>query len=232
MEKMARLAVSGRRALRVIPSLKRLLGIVFLILAFLWIVREFINTDLLTKIVFKAVFGGFLTACGVRLLSSGTGLKKAWVLVWVLGWILALGAALQVPYSLAQIRLDSDLGDRLASAFWALTTPLQLALGVEAIKLAKRASAPRAEELVTRDPRAPILYLRRFALDSKASLVRTGQEFGSLVFNTKTDEELVAEVMNEIGPCIAIGRPGEKLPHLGFAREYVSDKWLNWNKRT
>ena len=34
------------------------------------------------------------------------------------------------------------------------------------------------------------------------------------------------DVLHDFGPCIAIGRPGEKLPHLGAARMYIADdKW-------
>jgi hypothetical protein len=37
---------------------------------------------------------------------------------------------------------------------------------------------------------------------------------------------MLASAVNEIGPCVAIGRPGEALPHLGFTRLYVADeKW-------
>jgi len=44
-----------------------------------------------------------------------------------------------------------------------------------------------------------------------------------LGFNTRTEEELIALVMNEIGPCVAIGRPYEKFPQLGFKRVYLGD---------
>jgi hypothetical protein len=40
---------------------------------------------------------------------------------------------------------------------------------------------------------------------------------------TLTEEEQLAMVMNEIGPFIAIGRPGEQWPELGAARMYVGD---------
>lgn len=36
-----------------------------------------------------------------------------------------------------------------------------------------------------------------------------------------TEEEELAAVMNEIGPFVAIGCPGEELPELGAYRIYV-----------
>jgi hypothetical protein len=39
-------------------------------------------------------------------------------------------------------------------------------------------------------------------------------------------EQNLTEVLSEIGPVVAIGRPGEKLPPLGAARLYVcGDDW-------
>ena len=43
-----------------------------------------------------------------------------------------------------------------------------------------------------------------------------------------TEEEQLVKILGEIGPVIAIGRPGEELPHLGAARFYIShDLWQN-----
>jgi hypothetical protein len=38
-------------------------------------------------------------------------------------------------------------------------------------------------------------------------------------------EELLTEVVEALGPVVAIGRPGEKVPPLGAARLYVGDNW-------
>ncbi len=79
-------------------------------------------------------------------------------------------------------------------AFWAATR-------------AKRHSAPLAEDVLASDPRAPVLYLRSFETD-------TGMV---------NQEEALADIVHEVGPFIAIGRPGEVLPRLGAARQYVGD---------
>jgi tetratricopeptide (TPR) repeat protein len=82
-----------------------------------------------------------------------------------------------------------------------------------------------AEDLMARDPRAPVLYLRSFKDDKKTRATPLAGTIGivSVCLGIRTEEEQLAEAMNEIGPFIAIGKPGEKLPELGAARMYVSD---------
>lgn len=76
----------------------------------------------------------------------------------------------------------------------------------------KRHLAPNAAEMAAADGRAPILYLRSFDADETASF----------------DEQALARILEEAGPFLAIGRPGDKLPPLGAARFYVDDKhWQN-----
>jgi hypothetical protein len=72
----------------------------------------------------------------------------------------------------------------------------------------------------------PFCTCARSTSTRKRRGVRTRKDSTSLFFNTRTEEELIADVMSEIGPCVAIGRPGEKLPELGFTRLYIGDeKW-------
>jgi hypothetical protein len=67
-----------------------------------------------------------------------------------------------------------------------------------------RHTAPTADEVLANDPRAPILYLRSFEDDEAA----IGLEYS------------LSEVMEEVGPFVAVGRPGDKLPPLGVSRSY------------
>jgi hypothetical protein len=60
----------------------------------------------------------------------------------------------------------------------------------------------------------PVLYLRSFDDDIKAAKRR----------GSWTEEEHLVQMLALIGPVIAIGRPGEKLPQLGARRLYVSDE--------
>jgi predicted Zn-ribbon and HTH transcriptional regulator len=78
---------------------------------------------------------------------------------------------------------------------------------------AKRFAALPAQRVLARDRRPPVLYLRSFREDRLPSWTRLTQF-----------EETLAEVMKEIGPFIALGAPGEKLPQLGAARMYLQEK--------
>jgi hypothetical protein len=70
----------------------------------------------------------------------------------------------------------------------------------------------RAEHTLARDRRPPVLYLRPFGEDERGS--STSESF----------ELSLASVLRDVGPVIAVGRPGERLPPQGAARVYVSDE--------
>lgn len=72
-------------------------------------------------------------------------------------------------------------------------------------KRGERHLAPGGAQALASDPRPPILYLRSFAAERAISV----------------EEEALARVMQELGPFVAIGRPGESLPPLGASRFYV-----------
>lgn len=76
-------------------------------------------------------------------------------------------------------------------------------------------------EKVIADSKPDVLYLRDFRSDP--SLIR---HVFSLDFNwgELTPEEQLGEVLQPFGDLVAIGRPGEKLPTPGAARQYVSDE--------
>ncbi len=59
----------------------------------------------------------------------------------------------------------------------------------------------------------PVLYLRSFDEDEATAKLK-----GSL-----TEEEHLARLLERIGPVVAIGRPGERLPNVGARRVYVGD---------
>jgi hypothetical protein len=74
-----------------------------------------------------------------------------------------------------------------------------------------------AAQLLAKDPRPPVLYLRSFKADA--------QEDRQLYLQSETQEEKLKEVFSRVGPFIAIGRPGESFPTLGAARMYLGDDW-------
>ena len=97
-------------------------------------------------------------------------------------------------------------------------------IGSSCLILAKRFSArPRA----THDaPHASVLYLRSFTADEDLS--RRPRMLGHLLWSL-TEEEQLVEALREVGPVVAIGRPGERLPRLGATRIYVDDE--DWQRR-
>jgi hypothetical protein len=92
----------------------------------------------------------------------------------------------------------------------------------------RRISQPEAGQLLERDRRSPIVFLRSFRDDRAA--VRTKLWTKRLLyfgFGGKVRlEEVIADDIGRFGPFVAIGQPGENLPLLGASRAYVKD--LAW----
>jgi hypothetical protein len=101
-----------------------------------------------------------------------------------------------------------------ATAEWLTGVAL---LGIPIVYFATRAwrwprmRARLATEVLSRDHRAPILYLRPFAADRRATRY----------------ERRIARSLKGLGPIVAVGRPEEELPATPhIAREYVADdRW-------
>jgi len=96
----------------------------------------------------------------------------------------------------------------------------------------KRFAQIHASDARRLDPRPPVLLLRSFA-DDLTSIARrlSGLNWSSGSTNDLplTLEETVERVLGACGPVIAVGRPGEKLPPAGAARDYVSNE--EWRSR-
>jgi hypothetical protein len=90
-----------------------------------------------------------------------------------------------------------------------------------------RLLAPRAETLLRRKRRRPVLYLRSFRTDVAArSWEASSALFGGLLgWLPETHERALAKAVADVGPLVAVGRPGERLPPLGAARLYVREEW-------
>lgn len=73
--------------------------------------------------------------------------------------------------------------------------------------------APLAEEVLANDKRPPVIYLRSFANEKHVSDV----------------EQSFSKMFETVGPFVAIGAPGERLPPLGAARLYLEDD--NWQAK-
>ncbi|HEX8335718.1 MAG TPA: hypothetical protein VF621_03265, partial [Pyrinomonadaceae bacterium] len=91
-------------------------------------------------------------------------------------------------------------------------------------RLGKRYSAMRyttvdARQRLLRDSRPPVLYLRSFLEELPDDPLRS---------DLRTDEELLDDVLREVGPFVAVGRPDEPLPPLGASRLYIPD--ADWQR--
>ena len=102
--------------------------------------------------------------------------------------------------------------------------------------LSYRIGARTASELLKKKDIPPVLYLRSFTVDDydegdSVSQKRKDQgatKKGVAWWRPKSlqksrEEHVLARIFTILGPFIAIGKPGEQLPHLGAARMYVSD---------
>jgi TM2 domain-containing membrane protein YozV len=117
--------------------------------------------------------------------------------------------------------------------WWVLLPSLALYLiaarvGFQLLRSGWKYDVVPAEQLLAGDPRQPVLYLRSFETDSEIFLRPDGflNRAATILFDyavTFSPEQELAEVMNRVGPVIAIGKPGEPLPELGAARLYVGD---------
>jgi hypothetical protein len=105
-----------------------------------------------------------------------------------------------------------------------------IVIGTGLYNLAHRLAALRARELLQRDTRPKVLYLRAFRDDvlklrtatySRPSLIErlSPRRFDRF-------EEVIARHLGDLGPVIALNPPGTLLPPLGAAREtYSHEEW-------
>jgi hypothetical protein len=95
-------------------------------------------------------------------------------------------------------------------------------LGGGFVYRARRWRALQPDRTPAPDSRAPVLYLRAFAVDEKlasAPALSSGQPW-----ITQSAEENLVGVLDEIGPVTALGKPGEPLSKLGARRLYTEDE--------
>jgi TM2 domain-containing membrane protein YozV len=104
---------------------------------------------------------------------------------------------------------------------------LLLHAGIQRFRSGWRYEARSAEEVLAADPRPPVLYLRSFGVDDQLALAARGRWAWLARRFTYTaavgPEQELAFILEQVGPVVAIGKPGERLPELGAARRYVGD---------
>jgi uncharacterized RDD family membrane protein YckC len=117
---------------------------------------------------------------------------------------------------------------------WALVGAggIGLMAGIALLRFSRRLRADSVTEILAKDTRPPVVYLRSFRADDRAargessSFVRWIIPNPVVALQTSTEEEQIAHVLSSVGPVIALGRPTELLGTAGAAKEYADD--LSW----
>ena len=98
-------------------------------------------------------------------------------------------------------------------------------------RLARAKTRISADELISADPRPPILFLRAFK-DDQVGLPAAGLGFLgtalSLGRHHKSFDELLLEEGTIYGPVVALGNPNDRVPPYGVARGYFQN--ADWKK--
>ncbi|MEU0877064.1 hypothetical protein ABZ345_00585 [Lentzea sp. NPDC005914] len=95
------------------------------------------------------------------------------------------------------------------------------------LKHSRPRSTRSAAQALRTDWRKPVLYLRGFGDDPEAAVVDEQPALTSSgLLSIHSREEHLIGALRAFGPVVAVGRPGEQLPHLGAARFYLpGDDW-------
>jgi hypothetical protein len=177
-----------------------------------------------------------LAAVGGLVLASGLGILRPWSDArgrWGAGLVLA-AVNVGIPVLAFSLMQEDATIRGLGDAWVMLATMVALALFIGIVQLFRRSQrweALSADEALQRDPRPPVVYLRAFTDDGLMAVPghhwqdrMLGKSGGALTL-TSPEQEL-AFILQRVGPVIAIGKPGERLPELGAARLYVGhDTW-------
>lgn len=155
------------------------------------------------------------------------GLGRLWQ---ALGWAVVV-ASLAVALVLA----NEDWTTTAA----VLTVAPGLALARWMILKGKRLAARRAEDILAEDKRPPVLYLRSFrdedADKGPSGVLRAGAATeakplaDSVIAWGTREQEALAVLLRQVGPYVAVGKPGEPIPEVGAARMYLADD--QWKAR-
>lgn len=110
-------------------------------------------------------------------------------------------------------------------AFCFFIAPILYMLGRRAQRMRARGAL---QTLMVSGDKRPILYLRSFDIDQHAANSAL-LEIAAMAGPVSTPEQKLATRLAPVGPMIAIGKPGERLPELGAARFYVTD--AQWQQK-
>jgi hypothetical protein len=167
----------------------------------------------------KVLVTGMLTVAAAMIL-----LGLACALFAALDQALPQGSTVQLGPGQAPTPVQNVFSGLMVGAF------VLVALGAIVFRSARRLGSIQARQLMLRDPRPPVLYLRSFGDDrlklwtatfGRPSLI---ERFTPRRFDTF--EEVLVRYLSGYGPVIAVNQPGTRLAPLGAARETIdSDDW-------
>ena len=162
----------------------------------------------------KILVTGMLTVAGAMIL-----LGLACALFAGLSQELPQGSTVPLDPGQAPTPVQDVFSGLLLGAF------VLIGLGAIVVRSARRLGSIRARQLMLRDPRPPVLYLRSFGDDrlklwtatfGRPSLIErfTLRRFDAF-------EEVLVRYLSGYGPVIAVNPPGTRLAPLGAARETI-----------
>jgi hypothetical protein len=100
-----------------------------------------------------------------------------------------------------------------------------VALGVFLVRTGWKHDVRGARDVLASDLRPPVIYLRSFKDDVRSPIGGFVTRLVMWFFPVSFEQELAA-IMNRLGPFVAVGKPGERLPELGANRFYFrDDEW-------
>jgi hypothetical protein len=133
-------------------------------------------------------------------------------LLIVMGYVgVVLGTVGVCALAIEASRPDIRLGATAGGALLFLGGRIAILRGRKLMLVSAPVAHPRGD-----NPRGPVLYLRSFQDDPLTARIPPTPRI-------QTEEEMLANVLRDVGPVTAIGRPGEPLPELGASRFYVSN---------
>lgn len=186
-------------------------------LAVVWAGGRFIHPGGLGRTKNLAVLGGSHRVLVVSMLSVASA-------------TVFLGLALLVMSALANSQSQGSAQSQGNAQSFEVVGFVLVALGAVTHRFARRLGSIRADRLMQRDARAPVLYLRSFGDDRlklwTATLGRISfiERFSPRRFDSF--EEVLVRYLSLRGPVVAVNLPGSRLPPLGAARATLGpDDW-------
>ena len=188
-----------------------------------------VRTLLLLLAANAAALGLILLLTGLRQLSPLTNarVRHGIVVKWT-------GANLLLVVLVASQLSEGNAADGAEIPWYLLVAfiPLFVLGARSAIQLFRsgwKHDAPTAAEVRAKDPRPPVVYFRSFDVDSQMVIAQgRGASWARFFYYTVSvsPEQEMGFILGQVGPVVAIGKPGERLPELGAARIYVpDDQW-------